>query len=211
MPEEDASKNKMKVSRLGTDLDFGKLWKTVVHYDGPPSLSSSKTPAKVNEESKEDIALAYHSENSCNKASNSNSSNSNSTLPQMLDNDTIFRHSAVVWTSLLDTLGAVTLTKAIQMVFPSMNKVEARKYIMKVSRLAKRCTGKIPSAASQTTHSTASLVAASQTTWLTVLLTMFPDSAVSTVEVSAASHPMATGPNNINEVNSIWLRGWCQE
>jgi hypothetical protein len=111
MCEEEASKNKMKVSRLGTGLDFGKLWKIAIRCDNP-SLSS-KTPAKVNEAS-EDI----DSENSCNKASDSikasDSRNSNSTLPQILDNDTLFWSAAVVWTSLLDTPGAVSLTEAIQ-------------------------------------------------------------------------------------------------
>jgi hypothetical protein len=69
------------------------------------------------------------------------------------------------------------------MVLPPMNKVEAWKYTMKVSRLVKQFTGNIPSATSQTTQSTASLFVVSQTTRSTALLTAFPDSTVSNVEV----------------------------
>jgi hypothetical protein len=82
MPEEDARKNKMKVSRLGMDLNFGQLWKTALG-NGVPSTSTKK-PAKRNDPSNEDSNCASNSE-----AHNDDPSDSNS-MQLIVDKDALF-------------------------------------------------------------------------------------------------------------------------
>jgi hypothetical protein len=195
MPEEDARKNRMKLSRLGMDLNFGQLWKTSL-TNGVPSTSPKK-PSKINDPSDKDSNWVSDSESTRNEYAHSDNPSDSNSMQLIVDKHALFLQTAAVWNSLCGTPGKVSHTKAIIMVFPGMTTAEAKQSKMKVSRLAKISIGNVPSAASQRNST--------RRTKLTALLTTLSDPALGTGETKAASHPMAAVPNNIDKVDEVSL------